>query len=362
MNEKQLKDAERLYRGWSVTDLLRAITTDKQNYESAALDLMVRELSRRGVSPLEWDSAEAEVATRVVSAVSSEPASPHEPGMLAGALFSAMQSRRFESIKTGLRRHRRTVFSALAVVVLVGIAFIVNRYTAYEMGLLKPQMLEEIKTQFRQTHNPNGHGSGLGNQPWLLDAADMNYLTVLKFLVAHGADVNVSDSEGRTALDQRSINIDTAIWLMRYGARTGTGQGAYLTGLAASEDRNNRALAKLLEAGAGSSVESGGFLPLHRAVIGNAPKNIALLIVHGADPTATFPAYASVGTSWNVSAIGASDMRRQLFPGYSGLGPRNEAEARARLFPIGGMTPLQVAEKIGAKQAAAELREHLAKR
>jgi hypothetical protein len=36
MNEKQLKDAERRYQNWSDSDLVRATTVEKQDYEARA--------------------------------------------------------------------------------------------------------------------------------------------------------------------------------------------------------------------------------------------------------------------------------------------------------------------------------------
>ena len=65
MDEKQLKDAEQLYQSWSAAQLLRATTAEKQDYKSEALDLMVRELSRRGVSQSEREGAEREVVQHV---------------------------------------------------------------------------------------------------------------------------------------------------------------------------------------------------------------------------------------------------------------------------------------------------------
>jgi hypothetical protein len=67
MDEKQLKDAERLYKNWSDGELLRATTAEKQSYEPWALDLMARELSRRDISHSEKESAEKEVLEQVES-------------------------------------------------------------------------------------------------------------------------------------------------------------------------------------------------------------------------------------------------------------------------------------------------------
>ncbi|MCJ7447768.1 MAG: hypothetical protein MUO72_08745 [Bacteroidales bacterium] len=47
MDQKQLKDAERIYQSWSETQLIKATKFDKQGYEPEALDLLAREISRR---------------------------------------------------------------------------------------------------------------------------------------------------------------------------------------------------------------------------------------------------------------------------------------------------------------------------
>jgi hypothetical protein len=67
MNEKQLNDAEQLYQNWSDRELVRATTVEKQDYESSALALMARELSRRGTSQSERESVEKEVIEQVES-------------------------------------------------------------------------------------------------------------------------------------------------------------------------------------------------------------------------------------------------------------------------------------------------------
>jgi len=67
MNERQLKDAEKLYQSWSVPELVRATTVERQDYEPEAVDLMLREISRRGVSESEKEDAAKEVVQRLES-------------------------------------------------------------------------------------------------------------------------------------------------------------------------------------------------------------------------------------------------------------------------------------------------------
>ncbi|HKV76721.1 MAG TPA: DUF2569 family protein [Candidatus Sulfotelmatobacter sp.] len=72
MNLQQSKDAAQLYETWSVAQLLRATTANKQDYEPEALDLMVRELSRRGISQSEREDAERKAEKKVVHQVETE--------------------------------------------------------------------------------------------------------------------------------------------------------------------------------------------------------------------------------------------------------------------------------------------------
>lgn len=65
MNDKQLKEAEELYQSWSDAQLVRATAVERQDYQPAALDLMMRELSRRGVSHSERQNLEEDGARQV---------------------------------------------------------------------------------------------------------------------------------------------------------------------------------------------------------------------------------------------------------------------------------------------------------
>jgi hypothetical protein len=65
MNEQQLKNAAQLYQSWSDAQLIRAATVEKKDYEPEALDLMARELFRRGVSASERESVEKGVQQEV---------------------------------------------------------------------------------------------------------------------------------------------------------------------------------------------------------------------------------------------------------------------------------------------------------
>lgn len=53
MNEEQLSHAERLYKTWPTAELVQAATVERQDYDDQALNLMTRELARRGVSKAE---------------------------------------------------------------------------------------------------------------------------------------------------------------------------------------------------------------------------------------------------------------------------------------------------------------------
>lgn len=65
MNEKELREAAELYRAWSVEQLVRATTAERRDYEPEALELMARELSRRGVSASDRESVEKTVLQEV---------------------------------------------------------------------------------------------------------------------------------------------------------------------------------------------------------------------------------------------------------------------------------------------------------
>jgi hypothetical protein len=65
MNEEQLKNAERQYQNWSDSELVRATTAEKQDYQQWALALMEQELFRREIPTLERDRVEKVVLEQV---------------------------------------------------------------------------------------------------------------------------------------------------------------------------------------------------------------------------------------------------------------------------------------------------------
>src|ERR1700733_11818220 len=65
MNEEQLKNAEAEYQNWSDSELVRATTAEKQDYQQWALALMEQELFRRGIPPLEREGVEKVVLEQV---------------------------------------------------------------------------------------------------------------------------------------------------------------------------------------------------------------------------------------------------------------------------------------------------------
>ncbi len=101
-------------------------------------------------------------------------------------------------------------------------------------------------------------------------------------------------------------------------------------------------------------------------VAARPPHRLALLLEHRADPTIRFPPGTYAGNWLDVSAsqteaennVRVKDAYPHLrFPSVS----EEELAEKHNLIPVGGMTPLEVAEKIGAEAAATSLRRHLKK-
>lgn len=65
MKNDKLKELEKLYATWSTEDLIKATKVSKSEYESDAINAMLKELERRGVTQKETDFIQADEEQRI---------------------------------------------------------------------------------------------------------------------------------------------------------------------------------------------------------------------------------------------------------------------------------------------------------
>jgi uncharacterized protein len=128
------------------------------------------------------------------------------------------------------------------------------------------------------------------------DAAMRGDVEAVKELIKSGADVNVSQGDGMTALHWAGVNdnAEMVAVLVKAGAKleTGTRIGSYTPLHVAAREGSAAAVRALLEAGASAkSTSTTGVTPLHEAAMGGNVTVVGQLISAGADVNAAEPAY-----------------------------------------------------------------------
>ncbi|AMW04261.1 hypothetical protein GEMMAAP_04230 [Gemmatimonas phototrophica] len=141
---------------------------------------------------------------------------------------------------------------------------------------------------------------GPGTAP-VADAAMQGDLATLRTLVAKGADVNVAQGDGMTALHwaaQRGDSAMTALLLRsKASLSTTTRVGAYQPLHVASEAGSAAVVRQLLSARANARATTAeGVTPLHLAALSGVPEAIVALLKAGADVNAIEP-------GWNQSPL-----------------------------------------------------------
>lgn len=122
-------------------------------------------------------------------------------------------------------------------------------------------------------------------------------IAIAEALVQAGADLDLADSRGTTALaaataqsDRNAHYVHIAMLLVKKGAKVNTKTGIYIDGPAAitplhHATRHPELIKAMLEAGADVNARtSRGGTALHWAVLGSNSKSVELLLAGGADP------------------------------------------------------------------------------
>ena len=138
--------------------------------------------------------------------------------------------------------------------------------------------------------HPLYENEGLSSLHW---AAVKGHTEIVRFLLRHGAGINLVDLLDTTPLLQAIYcdNYDTALFLLEQGAETETIDVDGVTALYVAAERNNhRLVSLLLKHGANPNFrhESYGTTPLNHAVRNMNPASVEALLQHGADVNANF--------------------------------------------------------------------------
>jgi ankyrin repeat protein len=168
--------------------------------------------------------------------------------------------------------------------------------------------LSEMRAAVRSGANVNNldanDDDGVGSP--LMRATSRGSLPIMKFLLAHGAQVNLRDSGGRTALMYTgqtdmyysrimpeaiipwvSLDADTTRLLLRHGAKVALRDQLGMTALMYAAQGNARATALLIARGAQVNArDQGGRTALHWAAALRDAKSLAVLLRHGASVNA----------------------------------------------------------------------------
>jgi ankyrin repeat protein len=149
---------------------------------------------------------------------------------------------------------------------------------------------------------------GQTNASPVADAAMRNDVESVRNLLRAGADVNVSQNDGMTALHWAALNgsVEMAEMLVYAGAHleTGTRIGSYTPLHLASQAGDAALVAALLEAGAdaNAATATGGATALHFAAAAGSAPTITTLLDHGADPNATETAWGNTPLMFAAAA------------------------------------------------------------
>jgi ankyrin repeat protein len=149
---------------------------------------------------------------------------------------------------------------------------------------------------------------GQTNASPVADAAMRNDVESVGTLLRGGADVNVSQSDGMTALHWAALNgsVEIAKMLAYAGAHleAGTRIGSYTPLHLASQAGDAALVAALLEAGADANAvtATGGATALHFAAAAGSAPTITTLLDHRADPNATETAWGNTPLMFAAAA------------------------------------------------------------
>ena len=219
-----------------------------------------------------------------------------------------------------------------------------------------------------------------------IEAAAGGDLQTVRALLRQGQDLNVTGSDGATALHWvvRADDLETTDALLRAGARVSAKNALGITPIyIAAENGSTALLRRLLDAGADvTTTDASGDTVLMAAVRAGNPGAVQLLLDRGAPVNATDPQYQHTALMWAVQRNDAAIMKLLLAKGAT-----IEARTRAGQKPVsrppgtgggshgvgivrsgvppqgeqqpapGGMTPLLFAARDGLLDAAKVLAE-----
>jgi ankyrin repeat protein len=207
---------------------------------------------------------------------------------------------------------------------LTGCATNLNRAITHE----KPEAIEKFLAAGADINAPDGHGASP-----LINAAQYGDLALIRRLVERGAQVNVADHEGNTALmylaGGEKYKNDAVAFLLAQGARIGDRNHHGLTAVLlaagrecapADVDRQTELIALLLRNGADiNATTPGGDLPLHLAARAGQPGPALAQLVHESrDPQALNQS----GLSAFTEAVSADRLAAATFLASVGFEPQ----------------------------------------
>jgi ankyrin repeat protein len=207
------------------------------------------------------------------------------------------------------------------------------------------------------------------------DAAMQGHTATVRALLKEGADVNVAQGDGTTALHWAAVNDDLEMAQMLLDARANvkatTRNDAITPLLMASQNGNPRMIELLLQAGAEvNSPAATGITPIMLAVAGSSEDAVRVLVQHGADVNAKEDTYGQTPLMF-AAAFNRPEAIKVLLlngakpntgtkvriPRARGGGPRGLAsdDPKPAADPMGGMTALLYAVRQGHADAVRAL-------
>ena len=179
----------------------------------------------------------------------------------------------------------------------------------------------------------------------LVDLARRQDRAAVRALVASGADVNVPQADGATALHWAAHwdDVEVAVLLLRAGARIDAANDFGVTPLLLASGNGRPAmLALLLEAGADPNLAAAsGEVPLMTAARAGNLEVVAALLDRGAEVNYQAPGHGQSALMWAISERHSNVVRRLVERG---------ADIHAR--STGGFTPLLFAARVGDAESA----------
>lgn len=203
--------------------------------------------------------------------------------------------------------------------------------------------------------------------PQVADAAERQDAALVASLVAKGADVNLAQPDGATALHW-AVHHDlgpTVDLLLRRGAKADAANDHGVTALALACEAGNVALVeRLLRAGADPNLRTvTGITPLMTAARAGSLGAVKALLAKGADVNAAEPSHGQSALMWAVSqrhtevatalienradVQARTPVRHRTIQTGNRYGDQNSIKGSVGETDLGGFTPLLFAARVG---------------